>query len=116
MFGFKFAARRNHRPAPLSRQAQVAMTAVLVASRLLGQFPFEPKLRPRMLERLGGFPSASSAGYVLQFPYLSHPSFSNGLIGLPDPTNRQLGFSKNLVPVCRHSANLSHSRSPFSCA
>ena len=23
MFGFKFAARRNHRPAPLSRQAQV---------------------------------------------------------------------------------------------
>src|SRR5437762_7940660 len=31
-------------------------------------------------------------------------------------TNRQLWFFKILVPVCRHTANLFHSRSPFHCA
>jgi hypothetical protein len=33
MFGFKFAATRNHRPAPLSRQAQVATTAMTAVDR-----------------------------------------------------------------------------------
>src|SRR6267378_432251 len=31
-------------------------------------------------------------------------------------TDGQLGLFENLVSVCRHSANLLHSRSPFSCA